>query len=152
MRLILDHHRTALIDNWNGGPDDQAPVIKLFTPWAGATWLLSELKPGTTSKEDLLFGLCDLGLGCPELGYVALSELQSLRGPAGLRVERDMHFEPQATLTVYADAAHFAEQITDDRTALRMAYRRQLAQAKLAGERPRGALLGKLKQAFIREG
>lgn len=152
MRLILDHHRKALIDNWNGGPDDQAPVIKLYTPWAGATWLISELRPGETPDEDLLFGLCDLGLGCPELGYVALSELTGLRGPVGLRVERDVHFVPQATLSVYADAARSAKHITEDRTALRLAYRRQLAQAKLTGERVRGMLIGDLRAAFIREG
>ncbi|TIS18332.1 MAG: DUF2958 domain-containing protein [Mesorhizobium sp.] len=30
------------------------------------------------------FGLCDLGLGCPEIGSVSLSELSSLRGQRGL--------------------------------------------------------------------
>ena len=70
----------------------------------------------------------------------------------GLRIERDVHFEPQATLSVYADAARSAEQITEGRTALRLAYRRQLAQAKLTGERVRGALLGDLRAAFINEG
>ena len=29
------------------------------------------------------FGLCDLGIGCPELGYVSLSELKSVRGRLG---------------------------------------------------------------------
>ena len=152
MRLILDHHRTALIANWENETQDHAPVIKLFTPWAAATWLISELKPGTVPEEDLLFGLCDLGLGCPEPGYVALSELKSLRGPVGLRIERDVHFEPQATLSVYADAARSAEHITEGRTALRLAYRRQLAQAKLTSERVRGALLGDLRADFIKEG
>jgi len=152
MRLILNHHRTALVSHWDDETRDHAPVIKLFTPWAGATWLISELRPGETPDEDLLFGLCDLGLGCPELGYVALSELTRLRGPVGLRVERDVHFVPQATLSVYADAARSAEHITEDRTALRLAYRRQLAQAKLTGQRVRGALIGDLRAAFIREG
>ena len=50
------------------------PVVKLFTPDASATWLLTELDP---ADPDLAFGLCDLGLGCPELGYVRLSELES---------------------------------------------------------------------------
>ena len=30
-----------------------------------------------------------------ELGYFSLSELQSVRGPWGLPIERDLHFEPK---------------------------------------------------------
>jgi hypothetical protein len=30
-----------------------------------------------------------------ELGYVALSELESVRGPMGLPVERDLHWQPK---------------------------------------------------------
>jgi hypothetical protein len=48
---------------------DFKPVVKLFTPDAQCTWLLTEFDEGT----DLAFGLCDLGLGCPELGYVSLT-------------------------------------------------------------------------------
>ncbi len=54
---------------------------------------------------DRLFGLCDLGLGFPELGYVSLGELSRLRGPMGLTVERDLHFEPDRTLGAYAAEA-----------------------------------------------
>jgi len=50
-------------------------VVKLYTPNAGATWLLSEL-----DAEGIAFGLCDLGLGFPELGYVSLAELEAFRG------------------------------------------------------------------------
>lgn len=77
------------------------PVVKFFTPWAGATWLISELD----EDNDTMFGLCDLGHGSPELGYVSLSELRSLRGPFGLTVERDLHFRADKTLAEYADAA-----------------------------------------------
>jgi hypothetical protein len=37
---------------------DPFPVVKLFAPWCGATWLLTELDPG---DPDIAFGLCDLG-------------------------------------------------------------------------------------------
>lgn len=47
------------------GDADPMLVLKLFTPEAGATWLLTELDP---DDECLAFGLCDLGLGEPELG------------------------------------------------------------------------------------
>ena len=39
-----------------------------FTPDAGATWLLTEIDP---DDHDHAFGLCDLGQGFPELGYVS---------------------------------------------------------------------------------
>ena len=71
---------------------DFEPVVKLFTPDAGATWLLSELD---LDDEDTAFGLCDLGIGLPELGFVSLSEIAELRGKLGLPVERDLHFKAQ---------------------------------------------------------
>ncbi len=45
------------------------PVVKLFTPDAGATWLLTETDP---EDHDILYGLCDLGIGFPEFGTVSL--------------------------------------------------------------------------------
>ena len=81
---------------------DFAPVVKLFTPDAGATWLLTEIDP---DDPDIAFGLCDLGVGCPELGSVSLAELAEIRGALGLPVERDLWFTPARTLGAYADAA-----------------------------------------------
>ena len=113
MKLITNPIRATLLKNGAAsaaGRDtsDLRPVLKLFTPWGGATWLITECD---TEEEDRLFGLCDLGLGFPELGYVSLAELQALRGPVGLRVERDRHFEPTMSLVAYADAARVAGHI-----------------------------------------
>ena len=80
---------------------DFKPVVKLFTPDAQCTWLLTELDP----DGGLAFGLCDLGLGCPELGYVSLVELTSVRGKLGLPVERDLHFEADKSISAYAEEA-----------------------------------------------
>ena len=80
----------------------------MFTPDAGATWLLTELDP---ENPDLAFGLCDLGLGLPELGSVSLSELEAYRSRLGLSIERDLHFVPQHTLSQYADKARVAGRI-----------------------------------------
>ena len=77
-------------------------MVKLFTPDAGATWLLTELDP---ADQDRAFGLCDLGLGCPELGWVSLAELASVRGRLGLPVERDLHFMSDRPLSAYAQEA-----------------------------------------------
>ena len=84
------------------------PVVKLFTPDAGCTWLLSELAP---DDHDIAFGLCDLGIGFPELGYVRLSEIARIRGGLGLPVERDSHFKATKSLLEYAEEAHEAGRI-----------------------------------------
>ncbi|TIV37049.1 MAG: DUF2958 domain-containing protein [Mesorhizobium sp.] len=88
---------------------DFVPVVKLFTPDAGATWLLTEIDP---DDRDIAFGLCDLGLGCPEIGSVSLSELSSLRGRLGLPVERDLYFRTVRTLSDYAERARTIGRIT----------------------------------------
>jgi hypothetical protein len=31
-----------------------------------------------------------------EIGYFSLKELQSVKGPMGLPIERDLHFEPKS--------------------------------------------------------
>jgi Protein of unknown function (DUF2958) len=110
MKLITDALTQQLLANGRAqraamdkGEDalDFQPVVKLFTPDAQCTWLLTELDP----DEGLAFGLCDLGLGCPELGYVSLIELSTVRGKLGLPVERDRHFIASKTISAYADEA-----------------------------------------------
>lgn len=89
------------------GADDPAPVVKVFTPDAQATWLLTEYDQG----NGMLFGLCDLGHGCPELGYVSMRELLNLRGPMGLPVERDAHCKLDKPLSVYTAEARREQRI-----------------------------------------
>ena len=78
------------------------PVVKLFMPDGAGTWLLAWIDP---CDRDIAWGLCDLGLGFPELGTVSLSELAELRGALGLNVERDKYFKANKTLSEYADEA-----------------------------------------------
>lgn len=87
---------------------DPLPIVKLFTPDGGATWLLTELDP---DDPDIAFGLCDLGMGFPELGSVRLSEITAVRGPLGLPVERDLYFKADRPLSRYADEAQRAGRI-----------------------------------------
>ncbi len=67
---------------------DASVQVKFFTPDANWTWYASEF-----DGEDIFFGLVS-GLEV-ELGYFALSELEEIRGPLGLPIERDLHFEPK---------------------------------------------------------
>lgn len=80
---------------------DFKPVVKLFTPDAQLTWLLTELD----SDGGLAFSLCDLGMGEPELGYVSLAELAAVRSKLGLPIKRDLHFEANKSISAYADEA-----------------------------------------------
>jgi hypothetical protein len=111
-KLITDEQRAQLLANGRQSLEqenfDPAPVVKLFTPDAGATWLLTEIDP---DDHDHAFGLCDLGLGFPELGWVSLAEIATVRGGLGLPVERDLHFEAQKRLSVYAREARFAGRV-----------------------------------------
>lgn len=100
--LLTAAHLDQLLANGLASDADHHPVVKLFTPDANATWLISEVDP---DDPDRLFGLCDLGLGSPEFGYVSLSELQAVRGRLGLPIERDLHFVADKPLFIYADEA-----------------------------------------------
>ncbi|KZD12454.1 DUF2958 domain-containing protein [Oceanibaculum pacificum] len=115
--LLTDEQRARLLANGHANREriskgldehDWQPVVKLFCPWGAATWLLSELDP---EDEDIAFGLCDLGMGCPELGSVRLSELAAVRGPGGLTIERDEHFKATKSLSAYADEAREHDRI-----------------------------------------
>jgi len=111
-KLITDEQRAQLLANGRQSLEnensDPPPVVKLFTPDAGATWLLTEIDP---DDHDHAFGLCDLGQCFPELGYVSLAELQFVRGRLGLPVERDLHFIATKSISAYAREARLAERI-----------------------------------------
>lgn len=68
--------------------DDPVIQAKFFTPWTNWTWFAIEYEP----EQELFFGYVK-GFE-NELGYFSLAELESLQGPLGLRIERDIHFEP----------------------------------------------------------
>ena len=65
------------------------PVVhcKFFTPWSNWTWYVLEF-----DGEDRFFGW--VSGHEQELGYFSLKELMDVTGPMGLKIERDMYFEP----------------------------------------------------------
>ncbi len=99
---------------------DPAPVVKFFNPCGAATWLFSELD----SDGDTLFGLCDMGFGCPELGSASLAEIASVTVAFGLKIERDLHFAAIHPLSVYAEAARQHGGIVENDTTLAEAAQR----------------------------
>lgn len=81
------------------GKGDEAKIIVKFFGGSAATWLITE---GRKDGDDwLFFGKCTLGLPDPftggllwEWGYVTLKELEAIRFPYGLGVERDLGLTP----------------------------------------------------------
>ena len=93
---------------------DPAPVVKFFNPLGAATWVATELY----DDDDTLFGLADLGFGCPEMGVFSLEEISGIRLPFGLRIERDLTFASDQPLSVWADTARRLGSITNAEAAL----------------------------------
>lgn len=63
--------------------------VKFFAPWSNWTWYATEYDPKTRMFFGLVSGFED------ELGSFSLDELQSVKGPYGLRIERDMYWTPK---------------------------------------------------------
>ena len=75
----------------DGKPKNEVKVqAKLFNPCGAATWYITEYSP----EEKIAFGFSNLGDDQnAELGYISIEELENLRLPYGLKIERDRYFE-----------------------------------------------------------
>ena len=94
------------LESEGGKSHDFKPVVKFFGGGA-CTWLITEYDP----ESGNYFGLCDLGTGFPELGYVNRAELEAIRFPLGLGIERDLYWSADKTLGEYADEARKLQRI-----------------------------------------
>ena len=65
-------------------------LVKYFNPCGAGTWLITEAEE--TETDWILYGYCSLGYGF-EFGPVSFNELQSIRLPYGLTIERDLHLD-----------------------------------------------------------
>ena len=110
MKLFTKQQYERLKQNGQNRDKDHAPVVKLFMTGTGCTWLISELDP---ENPDIAFGLCDLGVGFPEMGYVSLTEIKEAQGFLRF-LERDLSFVGEYPLSVYARAASSLEYIVTD--------------------------------------
>ena len=69
--------------------------VKLFTPDSNWTWYIIEFSKADRST---CYGYVQ-GLDS-ELGYFTLEELESVHGPLGLAIERDLSFTPTPLVTI----------------------------------------------------
>lgn len=113
--LIPDALRPQLRANAAQPDNDPVPVLKLFNPTGPGTWLITELDP----DGDTMFGLCDLDMGCAELGSVSLREITSVTLPFGLTIERDVSFEGRLPISRWADIARRAGSIREAESIVR---------------------------------
>jgi hypothetical protein len=84
-----------------GGQDGKGgkavAYAKCFSPSSSWSWYITEGSPVRDKNNDvvdyILFGLVDGHE--KELGYFHLSELESVNGPMGLPIERDLYWQPK---------------------------------------------------------
>ena len=69
--------------------------VKLFTPDSNWTWYIIEFSKADTNT---CYGYVQ-GIES-ELSYFTLEELETVHGPLGLAIERDMSFEPTPFSTI----------------------------------------------------
>ena len=115
MILLTRTQRAQLLANGRQRGADHVPVVKFFNPFGEGVWLATELD----EDGDVMFGLADIG--CPELGSWSFSELESIRLPFGMGIERDLLFTGDFPISVWAEAARAAGSI---RAAERSLYAR----------------------------
>lgn len=115
MILLTRTQRAQLLANGRQRGADHVPVVKFFNPFGEGVWLATELD----EDGDVMFGLADIG--CPELGSWSFSELESIRLPFGMGIERDLLFTGDFPISVWTEAARAAGSI---RAAERSLYAR----------------------------
>lgn len=114
MKLFTPEQYEQLLLNGNpvNRDQDHAPVARLTLHGTNMVWLISEIDP---EEPTLAFGLCDLGQGFPELGYVSLEELTSVTHPVfGTTVSNDPQFKAKYPMSAYAAAARAKQQVVCD--------------------------------------
>lgn len=83
----------------DGKREEATVVCKFFDPCGRMTYYATE---GEREGDDfIIYGwmVSPLGEDCDEWGYASVNELQAIRRPFGLGIERDINF-PVATKTV----------------------------------------------------
>lgn len=105
-RELMD--RLPVLYSQDGKGEAALVLVKFFTPWSSWTWYATEatafMRDGSERAlkdvrdwqevEDVrFFGLVEGHEA--ELGYFSLNELHELRGPFGLKIERDKSFRPR---------------------------------------------------------
>ena len=100
MKLLTQEIRRKLpqLYSQDGKRGRAIAYVKFFTPDSNPwTWYATEGKPVLDSSGvEIDFQFFGLVHGFEkELGYFSLKELESVRGPMGLPIERDLYWQPK---------------------------------------------------------
>ena len=76
------------IGSQDGKGEDADVIVKYFNPCGAGTWLITEGEK-QENGDWLFFGYCHIFEW--EWGYVMLSELDSVKLPFGLKIERELY-------------------------------------------------------------
>ena len=90
---IIERFKEYPLYSQDGKGMDSVVLVKYFNPCGSGTWYITEAEE-TESDDWLLFGYCHIH--CWEWGYVLLSELQNLKLPFCLSIERDLYIPKDA--------------------------------------------------------
>jgi hypothetical protein len=99
MKLLTKEIRRRLppLYSQDGKGGKAVAYLKFFTPDSGFSWWITEGSPITDDNGNEVdfhfFGLVEGQFR--ELGDVSLSELESVNGPMGLPIERDLYWKPK---------------------------------------------------------
>jgi hypothetical protein len=99
MKLLPEEIRELLppLYSQDGKGGKAVVYVKYFTPSSSWSWYITEGEPVLSeSGTEIDYKFFGLVFGHEkELGYVLLSELEEVRGPMGLPIERDLYFKPK---------------------------------------------------------
>jgi hypothetical protein len=85
---LLTKELKRKLPGFNEVRGESVAVVKFFTPWSNWTWYAAEYDTATRTFWGLVDGF-DKEYGC-----FSVDELERVRGPHGLRIERDLYFDP----------------------------------------------------------
>jgi len=89
MKLLTKEMKKLPKGNESPEKDIKEVVVKFkfFCPWNSWTWY-----PVEYYRDDVFFGLVDGDY--TELGSFSIDEMESIEGPFGMKIERDLYFKP----------------------------------------------------------
>lgn len=116
MKLLPQEIREILppLYSQDGKGGKAVVYVKYFTPSSSWTWLVTEGEPVLDeSQNEVDYKLFGLVFGHErEFGYFLLSELEEVRGPLGLPIERDLYWKPKTLQEIAPEM--FRDQETSD--------------------------------------
>lgn len=110
MILLTRTQRAQLLANGRQSDVDHVPVVKFYNPFGAGVWLATELDE-------------DGDIGYPELGSWCFGELEAIRLPFGMGIERDVLFTGIFPISVWAETARMAGSIRSAEQILSARFR-----------------------------